>query len=103
MDVYNTAKDRGAAIFFNTGRPESQRAATEHNLADVGYAGYTRLILEPDGTHYDSAADFKAPQRQAIEQEGYTIVANTGDQPSDLEGGFAERTFLLPNPFYRIP
>jgi acid phosphatase class B len=103
MDVYNTANDRGAAIFFITGRPESQRAATERNLADVGYAGYTRLIMEPDGTHYDSAADFKAPQRQAIEQEGYTIVANMGDQPSDLEGGFAERTFLLPNPFYRIP
>ena len=35
--------------------------------------------------------------------EGYTIVANIGDQPSDLDGGFAERTFLLPNPFYRIP
>jgi len=26
-----------------------------------------------------------------------------GDQPSDLDGGFSERTFLLPNPFYRIP
>jgi hypothetical protein len=103
MDVFNTAKDRGAAIFFITGRPESQRAATERNLAAVGYTGYTRLIMEPDGTHYVSAADFKAPQRQAIEQEGYTIVANMGDQPSDLEGGFADATFLLPNPFYRIP
>ena len=50
-----------------------------------------------------SAADFKAPQRQAIEREGYTIIANVGDQPSDLEGGFSERTFPLPNPFYRIP
>ena len=29
MDVYNTAKGRGAAIFFITGRPESQREATE--------------------------------------------------------------------------
>ena len=103
MDVYNTAKDRGAAIFFITGRAESQRAATERNLADAGYTGYTRLIMEPDGAHYVSAAEFKAPQRQAIEQEGYTIVANMGDQPSDLDGGFAERTFLLPNPFYRIP
>ena len=103
MDVFNTAKDRGAAIFFITGRAESQRAATERNLADVGYTGYTRLIMEPVGAHYVSAADFKAPQRQAIEQEGYTIVANMGDQPSDLDGGFAERTFLLPNPFYRIP
>ncbi len=103
LDVFTTAKDRGAAIFFITGRPESQRAATERNLTDVGYTGYTRLIMEPDGAHYDSASDFKAPQRRAIEDEGYTIIANLGDQPSDLDGGFAERAFLLPNPFYRIP
>jgi hypothetical protein len=103
MDVFNTAKDRGAAIFFITGRPESQRAATERNLADVGYTGYTRLIMEPTGAHYVSAADFKAPQRRAIQGEGYTVIANLGDQPSDLDGGYAERTFLLPNPFYRIP
>jgi acid phosphatase len=102
MDVYNTAKDSGAAIFFITGRQESQRAATERNLAAVGYRGYTELIMEPAGAHYISAADFKAPQRQKIEQDGYTVIANMGDQPSDLDGGFAERTFLLPNPFYRI-
>ncbi|HEX7427555.1 MAG TPA: hypothetical protein VF328_11535 [Mycobacterium sp.] len=30
-------------------------------------------------------------------------MANVGDQPSDLDGGFAEQTYLLPNPFYRIP
>lgn len=103
MDVFSTARDRGVAVFFITGRPESQRAATERNLADVGYTGYTRLIMEPAGAQFDSAADFKAPQRRAIEDEGYTIVANLGDQPSDLDGGYAERTFLLPNPFYRIP
>ena len=102
-DVFNTAKDRGAAVFFITGRPESQRAATEQNLAAVGYTGYARLIMEPPGAHYVSAADFKAPQRQKIEQDGYTIISNMGDQPSDLDGGFAERTFLLPHPFYRIP
>ena len=103
MDVFNTARDRGAAIFLITGRDETQRAATERNLAAVGYTGYTRLIMEPPGAHYVSAADFKAPQRQAIEREGYTIIANVGDQPSDLEGGFSERTFPLPNSFYRIP
>jgi hypothetical protein len=103
MDVFSTARQHGVGIFFITGRPESQRVATERNLAAVGYTGYTRLVMEPDGSQYVSAADFKAPQRQAIEAEGYTIVANLGDQPSDLDGGFAERTFLLPNPFYRIP
>jgi len=103
MDVFNTAKDRGAAIFFITGRPESQRAATERNLADVGYTGYSRLIMKPTGGHFGSAADYKAPARQSISADGYTIIANMGDQPSDLDGGFAERTFLLPNPFYRVP
>jgi predicted secreted acid phosphatase len=103
MDIYNTARDSGAAIFFITGRDETQRQATERNLGAVGYTGYTRMIMEPPGAHYASAADFKAPQRAAIQQEGYTIIANIGDQPSDLEGGFSEQTFLLPNPFYRIP
>jgi hypothetical protein len=30
------------------------------------------------------------------------VTANIGDQPSDLSGGYAEKTFLLPNPFYRV-
>jgi hypothetical protein len=103
MDIYTAARDRGAAIFFITGRPENQRAATERNLKAVGYTGYTQLIMEPTGAQYVSAADFKAPQREQIEQRGYTIIANVGDQPSDLAGGFSEQTYLLPNPFYRIP
>ena len=103
MDIFPTARDRGAAIFFITGRGESQRAATERNLQAVGYTGYTQLIMEPQGAHYVSAADFKAPQREQIELWGYTIIANVGDQPSDLDGGFAEQTYLLPNPFYRLP
>lgn len=103
LDIFDTARDHGAAIFFITGRPESQRIATETNLAGAGYLGYTALAMEPDGAHYVSAADFKAPQRAAIEQQGYTIIANVGDQPSDLAGGYAQQTYLLPNPFYRIP
>ena len=103
MDIFTTAKDHGAAIFFITGRDETQRVATERNLQAVGYTGYTQLIMEPPGAHYVSAADFKAPQRAQIEQRGYTIIANVGDQPSDLDGGFSERTYLLPDPFYRIP
>jgi HAD superfamily, subfamily IIIB (Acid phosphatase) len=48
-------------------------------------------------------AEFKAPLRAKIAAMGYTIIANVGDQFSDLEGGFAERTFKLPNSFYYIP
>jgi predicted secreted acid phosphatase len=103
LDTYNMAKSLGVAAFFITGRDQPQRAATEKNLHAAGYTGYTRLIMTPPGAHYASAADFKAPQRAGIEAEGYTIVANIGDQPSDLDGGHAEQTFLLPDPFYRIP
>ncbi|BBY93504.1 acid phosphatase [Mycobacterium gallinarum] len=103
MAVFTTAKLRGAAVFFITGRQESWRAATEQNLQAVGYTGYERLIMEPAGSLYVSAADFKAPQRAQIEAQGYTIIANVGDQPSDLAGGHAQQTYLLPNPFYRIP
>jgi predicted secreted acid phosphatase len=103
LDAFNAAKEHGAAIFFITGRDEAQRAATERNLNAVGYAGYTELIMEPDTAHFDSATEFKAPQREMIERQGYTVIANVGDQPSDLAGGFAEKTYLLPNPFYRTP
>ena len=103
MDVFTAARDSGAAVFFITGRDESQRAATERNLADVGYSGYRGLIMEPIGAQFDSAEDFKAPRRADLEAQGYTIIANLGDQPSDLSGGSAMQTYLLPNPFYRIP
>ena len=103
LDTYNAAKALGSAVFFITGRDEGQRVATEQNLQSAGYTGYARLIMAPPGVVYASAADFKAPQRAAIEAEGYTIVANIGDQPSDLAGGHAQETFLLPDPFYRIP
>jgi acid phosphatase len=59
--------------------------------------------MRPGHTTTPSAADYKAPQRARIEAMGYTIVANIGDQPSDLKGGHAERAFLLPDPFYTIP
>jgi predicted secreted acid phosphatase len=103
LDTYNMAKSLGVATFFITGRDEGQRAATERNLRDAGYTGWTRLIMAPPGVQYASAADFKAPQRASIEAQGYTIIANIGDQPSDLAGGAAQQTFLLPDPFYRIP
>jgi len=96
------ARQRGVAVFFLTGRPERMRAATEANLRAAGYA-WTGLILRPDDLTTRSAAEFKAPERKKIEEQGYTIIVNVGDQASDLDGGFAEKTYKLPNPFYLIP
>ena len=103
LAAYKSALEAKAEVFFITGRPESQRAATETNLKAEGYGTFTTLFMVPDGTAYGSAVDFKAPVRAEIEKGGYTIIANIGDQPSDLLGGYAERIFLLPNPFYRVP
>jgi predicted secreted acid phosphatase len=103
LQLYRRARSLNIAVFFITGRPESQRLATEHNLGAAGYDVYQQLIMPRDGARFASAADFKAPRRAAIEQAGFTIIANVGDQPSDLSGGHAEKTFLLPDPFYRIP
>jgi acid phosphatase len=103
LQVFQLARSLKISVFFITGRPESQREATERNLAAVGYEGYQKLYMVPDGAHFASAADFKAPIRAEIERAGYIIVANMGDQPSDLQGGHAEKVFLLPDPFYRVP
>lgn len=93
----------GVTVFFLTGRDETVRAATAENLTRAGYSGWKELILRPARSKTPSAADYKAPQRARIERQGYTIIANIGDQPSDLAGGHALRGFLIPNPFYRIP
>ena len=95
------ARQLGVAVFFITGRPEWLREPTERNLHERGYE-WTGLILEPEGATFPSAADFKAPERSKIAAQGYTIILNVGDQQSDLTGGFAERTFKLPNPVYFV-
>jgi predicted secreted acid phosphatase len=46
---------------------------------------------------------YKSATRAHIESLGYEIVGNFGDQFSDLEGGFADKTFKMPNPNYFLP
>lgn len=109
LELFKLARSLGVSVFFITGRHERERAVTELNLRRAGYVdargrqGWVELRLERNDEKPASAADFKAPQRAKIEKSGYDIIANVGDQFSDLDGGYAERTFKLPNPFYYIP
>lgn len=96
------ARELGVAVFFISGRPPNLRQATERNLRSQGY-DWTGVVLLPKGVHFKSAVDFKAPERRKIAEQGYTIILSMGDQESDLAGGFAERTFKLPNPVYYLP
>jgi acid phosphatase len=98
--VYDAAVRLNVDVFFLTGRREEERAATEHNLRDVGYDTWTKIYFKPTTDITLSVTGFKTDLRRKLEQEGYVIIANIGDQNSDLAGGYAEQTFKLPNPFY---
>ena len=102
--LVDRARTLGVAVFFVTGRPPELRAGTERNLREQGYA-WDGVVLLPTGKgqRFASAVDFKAPERRRIAEQGYTILLSMGDQQSDLDGGYAERTFKLPNPVYFLP
>jgi acid phosphatase len=99
--LFDAARAANVTVFFITGRREAERAWTEQNLSSAGYHGWEALVMKPQ-TLDATAAVYKAAARADIEAKGFTIVANVGDQQSDLDGGHAERTFKLPNPFYFI-
>jgi len=103
LNLYRAARALGYDVFFITGRREATRAATVRNLRRAGYDGWAGLVMKPDGGSFPSATDFKVQARHGIIRNGYRIVLNMGDQDSDLVGGYADRRFRLPNPFYRIP
>jgi HAD superfamily, subfamily IIIB (Acid phosphatase) len=163
LDLAKAAQKLGYAIFWITGRGDSQHQATIANLVsdtaagfgditsvtysgatlpeiDAGYPAPTAidighgaaynggstfadgLFTKPDKKDYPAylnTAEFcasaiaanascatipyKAGTRAYIESQGYDIVADLGDQYSDLNGGYADRTFKMPNPNYYLP
>jgi predicted secreted acid phosphatase len=103
LALYRQARRQGIAVFFITGRPESLREATVRNLRAAGYDTWNDLMMKTAGYRTESVVKFKSSARGKIVQQGYTIVLNMGDQQSDLAGGYAERTFKVPDPFYYIP
>ena len=131
VDLVKAAQQAGYAIFYLTGRPAAQEPDTLGNLTadgkgiDAGYPAPTALPNGEDGLFTKPAvADYpdylkdacasdtngscttlhyKTATRAHIESLGYEIVANFGDQYSDLEGGHADHTFKLPNPTYFLP
>ena len=108
------AANHGYSVFFITGRPQSQTAATITDLTSAGYnapaAGH--LFLKPSAPpsylHCAKAPscttiEYKSGTRKYISSQGYTIVADFGDQFSDLLGGDAGHQVKIPNPMYYIP
>ncbi|KHN40364.1 Acid phosphatase 1 [Glycine soja] len=104
LSLYNELKELGFKIFFLTGRSEFQRNATETNLLLSGYRDWERLILRGSSDQGKPATTYKSEKRAELENEGYRIHGNSGDQWSDLWGyAVSARSFKLPNPMYYIP
>jgi acid phosphatase len=104
LRLYKAAQRLGVSVFFITGRPEGERAATERNLKAQGYEGWQGLALRPEHPKTQSTAEYKSGERAKIVAQGYTLVLNAGDQWSDLKGKpEAEYSVKYPNPFYYIP
>jgi len=101
--LYQYARKQGIAVFFITGRAEKLRVITKKNLKSVGYDKWDGLYMKPNDYENKSVIPYKSSMRKIIQDMGYTIVVNIGDQFSDLAGGYAESVYKLPNPYYFIP
>lgn len=104
LSVFKLAQKRHVRVVFITGRPEAIRDGTLDNLKAAGFKGKYDLVLQPPSRGGDaSMVPYKSGARRQVEKRGYTILANLGDQRSDLKGGYSERTYKLPNVIYRTP
>ncbi|MFG2146122.1 HAD family acid phosphatase [Streptomyces sp. NPDC048696] len=95
-DMVREANAEGAAVFFVTARPGIIESLTSYNLKAVGYP-VTGLYVRDLDDLFENVATYKTEKRAEIEARGYTIVANFGNNTTDLVGGHAERSFKLPD------
>ncbi len=103
LALYDFAKQNKVTVFFVTGRKRNVRTATSINLKNAGYKMWQQLYFKPANYNQPSVVPFKSGARKQITDKGYTIIESIGDQQSDLSGGYTEKTFKLPNPYYYIP
>lgn len=112
--LVNWAQSKGVTVFLLTGRAEYQRAWSVRNLKSVGYRipvdkkHFYLKDTENPPAYLDCGSDcttieYKSGTRKHIESQGYNLLANFGDQYSDLKGGYAKREVKLPNPMYYLP
>lgn len=104
LALYNDIVKQGVFVFFVTGRSDSICPQTMKNMKAAGYTTWQGFYCKPKAyQQLRSAVPYKTAMRKAISEQGYTIIADIGDQFSDLQGGYTEKTYRLPNPFYEIP
>ncbi|MBB6628801.1 hypothetical protein H5V45_15850 [Nocardioides sp. KIGAM211] len=127
VKVVRTAARNGCKVVGLTGRNNAQRTATLDNLAKFYFSkktdqplfrsqyyftkftstdtppAYVDCAQDADATKC-STIEYKSSTRNYVEDHyGFRIVANFGDQFSDLIGGHSAKVVKLPNPTYYLP
>ncbi|MET7682919.1 HAD family acid phosphatase [Streptomyces sp. NPDC005423] len=117
-ELVTYAASKGVTVFYNSGLSEAQRSYAVANLKKIGAdvnldAAHMFLKDTANPPSYLSGCatagawtcttvQYKSGTRKHIESLGYDIVANFGDQYSDLDGGYADKTYKIPNPTYFV-
>lgn len=128
--LVKAAAGAGCTVFGLTGRGAAQQPDTVANLTEKGYvdaagqplfssahyftkgpvvvgSGDATIPTQPwvdcGGDGACSTIEYKSGTRAHIEEIGFDIVGNFGDQWSDLVGGYSSHVYKLPNPTYYLP
>ncbi len=83
----------GVAVVFNSGRLAKQQQRTVSQLTRAGFP-VAGVCLRKKG---ETLPVGKQRCRDRYINEGYTLIANVGNNTTDFEGDGYERAFVLPN------
>jgi len=93
LKLAGVAEELGVALVFNTGRSNAQRKRTVNQLAAAGY-DVAGLCMRRKG---ETIRHGKQRCRDRFIANGYTLVANVGNNPTDFTGDGYEKAYRLPN------
>lgn len=99
--LYDYCVEHSYHIVLLSNRPAGWYEATVQNLARNGCTIFDRMLLKADDASHIPSSVHKLSHRQALTEQGYTIVACVGDQEGDFEGGYTGYCIKIPNYFYR--
>ena len=86
LELFRRARAAGVAVFFLTGRPHEQTAATNRDLQAARFDGWQELILRDEADRHRPTTEYKSSERRKLIARGYLLLLNGNDQWSDLLG-----------------
>lgn len=96
MHLYQRILDMGIPIYLVTARPPQYRKETLLELQKNNITGYKHLYMVDNYVQRDDKAMRKAKVRRYLEDEGYEILLNIGDDPGDMLYGHYVYGIKLP-------